>query len=103
MVFKVPLGGAKPLVAHGLLLHTLDSIYAPTVTFNIEMPRRSQNLRETFLHGIGLTASYADTLVTAVLSASCRSNLNTKVADMFLSHAYVYFSGIAVGVPVIIH
>ena len=71
----------------------------------------SQNLRESFLHDCtdillpellnGLTASDADTFVGAVLSASCWSNLDTEVTDIF-SHAYIPLSGTAVEDPVII-
>ena len=60
----------------------------------------SQNLRESFLHDCidilppellnGLTASDADTFVAAVLSASCWSNLDTEVTEMFLRHAYTF-------------
>ena len=38
----------------------------------------------------GLAASDADTFVAAVLSASCWSNLDTEVTEMFLRHAYTF-------------
>ena len=60
----------------------------------------SLNLRESFLHDCidilppellnGLIASDGDTFVAAVLSASCWSNLDTEVTEMFLRHAYTF-------------
>ena len=65
----------------------------------------SQNLRESFLHDCidilppellnGLTASDADTFVAAVLSASCWSNLDTEVTEMFYV-MHIPLSGTAV-------
>ena len=71
----------------------------------------SQNLRESFLHDCidilppellnGLTASDADTFVAAVLSASCWSNLDTEVTEMFYV-LHIPLSGTAVEEPVFI-
>ena len=68
------------------------------------------NLRESFLHNCtdilpfellkGLTASDTDTFVAAVLSASCWSNIDTEVIEMF---TLIPLSGTAVEVLVIIH
>ena len=50
----------------------------------------------------GLTASDADTFVAAVLSASCWSNLDTEVTEVFYV-MHIPLSGTAVEDPVIIH
>ena len=56
-------------------------------------------LQTELLHG--LTASDADTFITAMLSASCWSNLDTKVTRFLAMH--MFLSGTAFEVPVIIH